>query len=299
MTEKIDKAQLKETIQSFQITNEELRAGNGSSSRSSGEPKGLGLCEENCRPLLAKTEAAIEASSAVGRGKKWFIRLLTLVIGFLLVDVFFLSKGVVEESLAFKSLLAAGLSTSHMDQIVAKTDMLMQKSQASMQQLRLWIGDDLPALYGDAVDAIAPHAAALRNLGGDAGVVIAESSAKALDVAVDLWTNVAARVETELSSTDGWAAIALEKLTMVYESTLENGRWAWAHLSAHAVEVWAFLVAQWTLVRGALESNEAALGIWLAVVEACELLVKVSTNLATQGYAWASQSLADLESMIK
>jgi len=299
MTEKIDKTQLKETIQSFQITNEELRAGCGSSSRSSGEPGGLGFCEENCIPLLVKTEAAIEASSAVGRGKKWFLRLLALVIGFFLVDIFVLSQGVVEESLLFKGLIAAGLSSSHLDQIVAKTEVLMQKFQTSMQQLRLWIGDDLPALYADAVDAISPHAAAFRKTTAEVGVVIAERSAKALDAAVDLWTNVAARVETELSSTDGWAAIAVEKITLVYESTLENGRWAWAHLSAHAADVWAFLVAQWTLVKEALESNEAALGIWLAVVEAWELCLKISTNLATQGYAWVSQSLADLQSMIQ
>jgi len=296
MTEKIDKAQLKETIQSFQITNEELRAGGGSSSRSSGEPGGLSLCEENCLPLLAKTEAAIEASSTLGRGKKWFLRLLTLAIGFLLVDLFVLSRGIVEESLAFKGLLAAGLSTSHRDQIVAKTEMLMQKSQASMQQLRLWIGDDLPALYADAVDAIAPHAATLRQTAADAGVLLAKGFAGALDGAVDLWTTIAARVESDLSSTDGWAAIALENLTLVYDSTLENGRWVWAHLSAHAAEVWAFLVAKWTLIKGALESNEAALGIWLAVIEVWELLVDVSTNLASQGYAWISQSL---ESMVK
>jgi len=299
MTEKIDKAQLKETIQSFQITNEELRAGGGSSSRSSGEPGGLSLCEENCLPLLAKTEAAIEASSTLGRGKKWFLRLLTLAIGFLLVDLFVLSRGIVEESLAFKGLLAAGLSTSHRDQIVAKTEMLMQKSQAYMQQLRLWIGDDLPALYADAVDAIAPHAATLRKTATDAGVLLAKGFAVALDGAVDLWTTIAARVESDLSSTDGWAAIALENLTLVYDSTLENGRWLWANLSAHAAEVWAFLVVQWTLIKGALESNEAALGIWLAVIEVWELLVDVSTNLASQGYAWISQSLADLASMVK
>jgi len=300
MTEKIDKAQLKETIQSFQITNEELRAGGGSSSRSSsGDPAGLGLCEENCLPLLAKTEAAIEASSAVGRGKKWIFRLLALVIGFLLVDLFVLSQGVVEESLAFKGLLAAGLSTSHMDQIVAKTEMLMQKSQHSVQQIRLWIGDDLPALYADVVDAVSPHAAALRQTALDCGVLIAEMSSKALDAAVDAWTDVAARVEAELSSTDGWAAITLEKLTLVYESTLENGRWVWAHLSAHAAEVWALLVAQWTLVKEVLESNEAALGIWLAVVEAWELLVKVLTNLAQQAYSWVEQSLADSESVLR
>merc|ERR1719334_2771259 len=53
MTEKIDKAQLKETIQSFQITNEELRAAAAPSHRGGGsggggvgaEPAGLGLCE--------------------------------------------------------------------------------------------------------------------------------------------------------------------------------------------------------------------------------------------------------------
>lgn len=296
-TEQIDKGQLKETIQSFQITNEELRATAGSSPKS--EPAGLGLCEENCLPLLAKTEAAIEASSAVGKGKKWIFRLLFLVVGFLLIDLFVLSRGVVEESLAFKGLLAAGLSTAHMDQIVAKTEVLAQKSQHALQQLCLWIGDDLPALYADAVDAILPHAASLRQHASNAVVAISEVSTKAVDAAVDLWTDVAARVESELSSTDGWTAIVLEKLTFLFDSTLENGRWAWAHLSAHAAEVWAWLATQWTLVKAALESNEAAMGIWLAVVEAWELLIKIATDLATQGYALVSHGVSELQSMIK
>lgn len=300
LTEKIDKAQLKETIQSFQITNEELRAAVAPSSRGSGSvPPGLGLCEENCSPLLAKTEAAIEASSAVGRGKKWFLRLLSLAIGFLLIDVFFLSRGVFEDSNVFQILLATGLSSAHLDQIVAKTEMLLLYSQSSMQQLRAWIGADLPALYSDAVDAAAPHLIVMREKVAEVGFVVARLGRDVADAVLDLWALAAVKVEAEMSSSEGIVATIADKLTLVYETTLRNGQWAWAHASAHAAEVWAFLLAQWTLIKAALESNEAAMGIWLAVVEAWELLAAMVTNFLTRGYAWCSQSLAGLQSMVK
>jgi len=301
MTEKIDKGQLKETIQSFQITNEELRASGAPGGRGSGaaEPAGLGLCEENCTPLLAKTEAAIEASSAVGRGKKWFLRLLTLAIGFLLVDVFLLSQGVFQNSYAFQILVAAGLSTAHLDQIHAKTEMLLQYSRSSMDQLRSWIGADLPALYSDAVDAMAPHLATLKEKAGEVGVVVARVAVDLSEAALELWAALAAKVEEELRTPGGVRGAIVENVTLAYETTVLHLQWAWAHASAHAAEVWAFLVAQWTLIKAALESNEAAMGIWLAVVEAWELIVSVITNLVTQGYAWCSQHLAELQSMVK
>jgi len=80
---------------------------------------------------------------------------------------------------------------------------------------------------------------------------------------------------------------------------VENARWVWAHASAHAAEVWAFLVAQWTLVKAALESNEAALGLWFAAIEGWEIFSGFIANLVTQGYAWCSQSLAELQSMVQ
>lgn len=290
MTEKISKGQLKETIQSFQITNEELRASAApaSSSRQSGGgvPAGLGLCEENCPPLLAKTEAAIEASSAVGRGKKWFLRLLTLALGFLLVDVFVLARGVLEDSLAFRLLVAAGLSSAHLDQIVGKTEMLLERAQASLLQLRAWLGADLPALYADAVDAAAPYSRVLREKALEAAVVIGGILYDGAVAAGDLWTSLVERVDAE-------------KISRMYEESIRHLEWAWAHVSAHVAETWAFLVAQWTVVKDALESNEAALGLWLAVVEAWELVAAVVTNVVAQTYAWCRQSFADLESMIQ
>ena len=288
MTEKISKGQLKETIQSFQITNEELRAGATSSSRQSGGgvPAGLGLCEENCPPLLAKTEAAIEASSAVGRGKKWFLRLLTLAVGVLLVDVFVLARGVLEDSLAFRLLLAAGLSSAHLDQIVGKTEMLLERAQASMLQLRGWLDADLPALYSDAVDAAAPYSRVLREKALEAVVVVGGILYDGAVAAGDLWTSLVERVDAE-------------KIWRVYEESIRHLEWAWAHVSAHVAETWAFLVAQWTMVKEALESNEAALGLWLAVVETWELVVVAVTNVIAQTYAWCRQGFADFESMIK
>jgi len=290
MTEKISKGQLKETIQSFQITNEELRAGAAptSSSRQSGGgvPAGLGLCEENCPPLLAKTEAAIEASSAVGRGKKWFLRLLTLAVGVLLVDVFVLARGVLEDSLAFRLLLAAGLSSAHLDQIVGKTEMLLERAQASMLQLRGWLDADLPALYADAVDAAAPYSRVLREKALEAVVVVGGILYDGAVAAGDLWTSLVERVDAE-------------KIWRVYEESIRHLEWAWAHVSAHVAETWAFLVAQWTMVKEALESNEAALGLWLAVVETWELVVVAVTNVIAQTYAWCRQGFADFESMIK
>ena len=306
MTEKIDKAQLKETIQSFQITNEELRAAAAPSHRGGGgggvmgaEPAGLGLCEENCSPLLVKTEAAIEASSAVGRGKKWFLRLLTLAIGFLLVDVFVISKGIFEDSHTFRLLLAAGLSSAHVDQIVAKLEMLLRYSESSMSRLREWIDADLPVMYSDAVETLTPYLASLKEKASAGGVAMANFAADLADSTSELWASVASRVDAELSSRDGFAASASEKLTLLYEMALGHALWAWAHMSAHAAEVWAFIVAQWTLIRAALESNEAAMGVWLGVVEAWRLLVALVMDLVAQASAWCDRGIAQFQSMVK
>ena len=296
MTEGIDKAQLKETIQSFQITNEELR-GSTSGPRAA-DPSGLGLCEENCAPLLAKTEAAIEASSAVGRGKKWFSRLFIFALGLFLVDVFFLSRGVFQDSHVFQFMLTAGLTTAHLDQIHAKTETLLLHFQSLMEQLRSWIGVDLPSLYSDVVDATSPHLATLREYLHAGAVAVLRFATDVGEAALEMWALLATRLEEELQASGGFRGALVENVTLFYETTLENVRWAWAHASVHLAEVWAFVVAQWTLVKGALESNEAAMGLWLAAIEGWELLSALVTSLVTRGYAWCDQSWAELQSMV-
>lgn len=274
ITSKIDKNQLKETVRSFQVTNEELKA------VSKQTPAGLQLCEDSCQPLLDKTVMAIQQASAVGRGARLFLRGLSLLFGLMIIDVLILSKGQPEESFTFKSLRNAGLSP-YLDQVMVKTTHLLLIA-------RDWVTVDLPIIYSQAVEFVSPYMLIVKEY---IFIFISVVWKYLQDGFQHLSHGVNLAVDYVEREAPGFKESALKRIAHTYETIHQYGLFILRKVSEHGLDIWVLVVGHIEDLKSALQGSETFMRIWAAVLETWEIVTKIVFELVGQLYTWFQQNL--------
>jgi len=241
--EGIDKGLLKDTVKSFVITNEEMRAAYKQ------EPAGLHICEENCEALLAKTVSALEAASPVGKSKRVVGRLLMLMGLTVLLDLL-VAKGHSEHCLTNKLIQSAGLAPF--------SDMMILKFQNLSEEINHWVLVDLPIIYGNAVDYTAPYSSILKSYWFLCLKTLIDVYAWVLNHAIIIWTWLMATMANELP---GLKESLESKLEVYWDATLLLSHNILDFFTFHGMYLMERLAAYGTDIKVAMESNDAALGI--------------------------------------